>query len=277
LESLHSFAAEYQDARTFFLALESTDFSELIHDVKIRVLIQATNTDQASITFDQLSEGEQQLLMVLGLMRFTKSHQSLVLLDEPDTHLNPHWSVDYIKDLTRVMSDNGLESPEQQSSQILMATHDPLAIASLVKEQIHLLKRDSETGACRWTAASINPRGLGFTGILTSEMFGFRSDLDVETLADLDNRVRLVAKEGSLSTQEQTELEAVDRRLAEAGFYKVFSDPYYAAFVRAWARRHADLMAGQQSLTVEKGQEIDRIARELLKEAVAEVEKESAG
>ncbi len=74
LESLHSFAAEYPDARTFFLALESTDFSELIHDVKIQVSVKATDTEKVSITFHQLSEGEQQLLMVLGLMRFTKSH-----------------------------------------------------------------------------------------------------------------------------------------------------------------------------------------------------------
>ncbi len=273
LESLHSFAAEYQDARTFFLALESTDFSELIHDVQIQVRIKATNTEQVSITFHQLSEGEQQLLMVLGLMRFTKSHQSLVLLDEPDTHLNPHWSVSYLKDLTRVMSDNALESPEQQSSQILMATHDPLVIASLVKEQIHLLKRDAKTGACRWTPASVNPRGLGFTGILTSEMFGFRSDLDPETLADLDNRVRLVAKEGSLTGHERKELEKIDKRLSDAGFSKAFSDPYYAAFVRAWGRRHSELMAGEEFLTAEKRKEIDRIARDVLEEAIAEVEK----
>lgn len=275
IESLHSFAAEYQDARTFFLALESTDFSELIHDVKIQVRVKATDTEHVPITFHQLSEGEQQLLMVLGLMRFTKSHQSLVLLDEPDTHLNPHWSVDYLKDLTRVMSDNALEAPEQQSSQILMATHDPLVIASLVKEQIHLLIRDWQTGACKWVPASVNPRGLGFTGILTSEMFGFRSDLDEETLADLDNRVRLVAKEGALTATEKTTLENVDKRLADAGFSKAFSDPYYAAFVRAWGRRHSELMAGQQFLSPEKQQEVDRIAGEVLKEAVAEVEKET--
>lgn len=134
LDSFHSFAAEYQDARTFFLALESTDFSELIHDVKIQVRIKASNTDQVPITFHQMSEGEQQLLMVLGLMRFTKSHQSLVLLDEPDTHLNPHWSVEYL-DLTSVMGDNALESPEQQSSQILMATHDPLVLLALLKSK----------------------------------------------------------------------------------------------------------------------------------------------
>jgi len=272
LKSLHSFAAEYQDARTFFLALESTDFSELIHDVKIQVRVKSSGTEQVPITFHQLSEGEQQLLMVLGLMRFTKSHQSLVLLDEPDTHLNPHWSVEYLKDLTRVMSDNAQESSEQQTSQILIATHDPLVIASLVKEQVHLLKRDAQTGACKWVPASVNPRGLGFTGILTSEMFGFRSDLDPETLADLDNRVRLIAKEESLTANEKKELEKIDKRLTDAGFSKSFSDPYYAAFVRAWGRRYSELMAGEQFVTPEKRQEIDRIASEVLKEAVAEVE-----
>jgi predicted ATPase len=277
IESLYSFAAEYQDARTFFLALESTDFSELIYDVKIQVRVRATNTEQVSITFHQLSEGEQQLLMVLGLMRFTKSHQSLVLLDEPDTHLNPHWSVHYLKDLTRVMSDTALQSPEQQSSQTLMATHDPLVIASLVKEQVHLLKRDSQTGACKWYPASVSPRGLGFTGILTSEMFGFRSDLDPETLADLDNRVRLIGREEVLTTDEKKELEKIDKRLAEAGFSKAFSDPYYAAFVRAWGRRHSELMAGQEFLTPEKRQEIETIAQQVLKEAVAEVEKGVVG
>jgi hypothetical protein len=175
------------------------------------------------------------------------------------------------------MSDNDLESPEQQSSQILMATHDPLVIASLVKEQIHLLNRDPKTGACRWTPASVNPRGLGFTGILTSEMFGFRSDLDPETLADLDSRTRLVAKEGSLTAQEEKQLEKIDKTLADAGFSKAFSDPYYAAFVRAWGRRYSDFMAGDQFLSPEKKQEVDRIASEVLKEAVAEVEKEVAG
>lgn len=275
LKSLHSFAAEYQDAQTFFLALESIDFSELIHDVKIQVRVKASDTEQVSITFHQLSEGEQQLLMVLGLMRFTKSDQSLVLLDEPDTHLNPHWSIDYLKDLTRVMSDNAIDSTEQQTSQILMATHDPLVIASLIKEQVHLLKRDPNTGACKWFPANVNPRGLGFTGILTSEMFGFRSDLDPETLADLDSRVRLVGKEGSLSPQEAKQLEQIDKRLAGAGFSKAFSDPYYAAFVRAWGRRHSELMAGQQFLSAEKQQEVDRIAHDVLKETMSELEQET--
>lgn len=274
LQSLHAFAAEYNNARTFFLALESIDFSELIYDLKIQVRVKATNTEQVAITFHELSEGEQQLLMVLGLMRFTKSHQSLVLLDEPDTHLNPHWSVDYLKLLTRVMSENSNESEEQQTSQILMSTHDPLVIASLFKEQIHLLKRDWQTGACTWEQPTVNPRGLGFTGILTSEMFGMRSDLDEETLADLDTKVRLIAKEGSFTPEEAIELEEINKRLEDAGFQKAFSDPYYAAFIRAWSRRYSDLMAGTRFLSPEQREEVDQIAREVLEEVLAELEAE---
>ena len=277
LSRLHAFADEYDDARTFFLALESTDFSELIHDVKILVRVSSTTATDVPITFQEMSEGEQQLLMVLGLMRFTKSHQSLVLLDEPDTHLNPHWSVDYLKLLTRVMSDGNKESDEQQTSQILVATHDPLVIASLVKEQVHLLKRDSKTGRCKCIPAGGNPRGLGFTGILTSDMFGFRSDLDEETLADLDDKARLMAREEDLRPVDAEQLGRINERLGAAGFLRAFSDPYYTAFVRAWGQRYSKLMAGQQFLTDAQRQEIKRVARDVLAEAVAEVEKEAAG
>lgn len=274
LQSLHSFAAEYPDARTFFLALESTDFSELIHDVKIQVRIRASNAEDAKITFHQMSEGEQQLLMVLGLMRFTKSHQSLVLLDEPDTHLNPQWSADYIKDLTSVVGDGDREAPEQHTSQLLLATHDPLVIAGLLRDQIHIMTRDRKSGLCTWTQPSESPRGLGVSGILMSDAFGFRSDLDEETLADLDARVRLVGRASVLTESDKQTLQEIDRRLAGARVPSAYSDPYYAAFLRAWGRRHAHLVAGRKSLTREDWEEVERVAAEVLKEAAKEVEEE---
>lgn len=258
------------------MALESTDFSGLIHDVKLQVRLQAAGNSDVQITFRELSEGEQQLLIVLGLMRFTKSHQSLVLLDEPDTHLNPHWSLEYLKDLASVISDGDEPSPEQLTSQLLMDTHDPLVIASLLKEQVHVLKRDQDTLDCYAERATVNPRGLGFTGILTSDIFGFRSDLDPETLADLDSRVRLIAREGTLSSEERAEVERIDERLAGAGYSAAFSDPYYAAFLRAWSRNYSDQMAGKQFLTPEERKEVDRIASEVLAEAVREVDAEIA-
>jgi len=265
LNRLHAFAAEYRDARSFFLALESTDFSELIYDVKIQVRVKAGKDSRVPITFRELSEGEQQLLMVLGLMRFTKSHQSLILLDEPDTHLNPHWSVDYLKDLAYVVSENSDPSPEQQTSQLLMATHDPLVIASLLKEQVNLLKRDRDSLKCYWQQASENPRGLGYTGILLSDMFGFRSDLDEETLGLLDRQVQLATKEGKLSDEEKRELAALTPQIDALGFKTVSSDPYYRTFIGALARYRQPLALLRESVhTEEERAQIRQTADEII-------------
>ena len=259
-ESLQSFAAEYEDARTFFLALESTDFSELIYDVKIQVRIEANNMEQIPITFQQLSEGEQQLLMVLGLMRFTKSHQSLVLLDEPDTHLNPHWSVNYLKDLAEVMSDDILDSPEQQSSQILMATHDPLVLTNLRRNQVVILERDPETGTVVSSEPEEDPIGMGVQGILRN-IFRLRSAVGTEIQDKLDSRARLLALGDKRSTDQEDEFKGLSEELSELGFGREFRDPDYAQFVRAMAQRPE---FRKPTLSAAQQKEQEKIAAEIL-------------
>lgn len=68
-----------QPPNEFFRDLESTYVSELIEEVRIRVRLKKND---GSVTFRELSEGEQQLLTVLGLLRFTAEEESLFLLDE---------------------------------------------------------------------------------------------------------------------------------------------------------------------------------------------------
>jgi ABC-type transport system involved in cytochrome c biogenesis ATPase subunit len=72
-----------QSPAHFFRDLESTYVSELIDAVRIKVKLRKND---GTVTFQELSEGEQQLLTVLGLLRFTAEDESLFLLDEPDTH-----------------------------------------------------------------------------------------------------------------------------------------------------------------------------------------------
>ena len=61
-DKLQKFAAQYKNNTEFFKHLESTYISDLIQEVRIKV----RKTDGAVITFNELSEGEQQLLMVLS-------------------------------------------------------------------------------------------------------------------------------------------------------------------------------------------------------------------
>jgi len=134
--ALEGLKSGYETQQDFFKALESTYISELIREVRTRVRVRGLDTP---LTFRELSEGEQQLLMVLGLLRFTKEEESLFLLDEPDTHLNPAWSVRYLDLLQNIggLGDNG---------HVIMATHDPLVISGLTRQQVRLLERSSQTG-----------------------------------------------------------------------------------------------------------------------------------
>ncbi len=79
LDHVRRLAGHYGSQQDFFKALESTYSSKLISEVRISV--RARKVD-GSLTFRELSEGEQQLLMVLGLLRFTREDESLFLLDE---------------------------------------------------------------------------------------------------------------------------------------------------------------------------------------------------
>jgi ABC-type multidrug transport system ATPase subunit len=152
-----------QPANEFFRDLESTYVSELIEEIRIRVRLKKND---GSVTFRELSEGEQQLLTVLGLLRFTAEEESLFLLDEPDTHLNPRWSVDYLKHLKSFVGQN---SEGQDNSHIVLTTHNPLAIAELVKEQVQILYREVGSRTVRAEKPAVDPKGMGFAGIVTSE------------------------------------------------------------------------------------------------------------
>ena len=219
---LRKLAAIYRGRQEFFKTLESTYISELIQEVRIRVKVR--NVD-GTLTFRELSEGEQQLLTVLGLLRFTKEDESLFLLDEPDTHLNPAWSIEYLDLLKQVVGEQG-------TSHIIMATHDPLVIAGLEKAQVQIMQRDEGTGHISAVTPEQDPRGMGVAALLTSDLFGLRSTLDLETLGKLD-RKREIASQESLTNEELAELDKLNEELGNLDFTRSTRDPLYKPFVEA--------------------------------------------
>ncbi|QMU30507.1 AAA family ATPase [Adhaeribacter radiodurans] len=168
INALHSLAKEYgSDPRTFFQALDTMRISQLIRDVRVRVKIKGSSS---AIHTRQLSEGEQQLLTVLGLMRFTRNEDSLYLLDEPDTHLNPAWGLEYLDKLRKI---GGIE----KRSHTILATHDPLLVSGLLKQEIRVMHRSMNSGVIAIEPEE-SPRGTGVAGVLTSELYGLESQLD---------------------------------------------------------------------------------------------------
>ena len=258
VDALRGLSEHYSTQQELFKALESTYISELIREVRIRV---KTRNVDGSLTFRELSEGEQQLLMVLGLLRFTKEEESLFLLDEPDTHLNPAWSLRYLEFLRQIAGT-------QENSHVIMATHDPLVIAGLTRSQVQIMRRNNETGQITAEYPADDPRGMGVAGLLTSEVYGLRSELDLESLGLLDEKRVLAAKE-SLTDQQRSRLRELDERLRGLDFTTTVRDPLYNQFVEAMAEREREEGLQTPVLTKEQQERQKELARKVLAELSA--------
>jgi predicted ATPase len=229
-EALTQLAEKIGEPARLFKYLESTYISDLIDEVRINVKHKDV---EGNINFSQLSEGEQQLLTVLGLMRFTQEDESLFLLDEPDTHLNPIWKLRYFDEIEKIVKLQ--DQNTMGGSQLIVTTHDPIMIGSLRKEQVRIMNK-SQGGRIEVAEPDLDPQGMGFAGLLKSELFGLRSTVDSETLRRLDRRNLLFAKGKERTTAESTEMEHLSNELSDLGFAKDFKDPYYALFVEKMAK-----------------------------------------
>jgi ABC-type multidrug transport system ATPase subunit len=253
-DDLKALSDIYATQQEFFKALESTYISEILSEVRIRVKVR--NAD-GSLTFRDLSEGEQQLLMVLGLLRFTKEDEALFLLDEPDTHLNPAWGIQYLEFIKLVVGT--------QKSHIVMSTHNPLVISSLERHQVRIMQRNDETGEITAQLPYESPRGMGVDGILTSDLFGLRSALDIPTQRLIDERRALAVKD-RLSLQEEEHLAQLNEQLVDVDFSIGTRDIDYARFIKEKTTREDAAIRQQVILTPEQQEEQRRLMLEILDE-----------
>ena len=261
-EKLKQLGAMVGGPDSFFRYAEGAYIGDLIDEV--RITVKKRDEHGGKVSFTRLSEGELQMLTVLGLMRITREDHCLFLLDEPDTHLNPIWKLRYFDDIEGVLgSEEG--ALEQGESQILIATHDPMMVGSLKREQVHILHREGNLTVVE--VPDEHPQGMGVTGLLKSDLFGLSSTLDVETERRLFRRNELYVK-SPRTPEEDAELKRLSAELADLGFSTAdFRDPDYALFVRKMAQHR---QFRKPTLTPEERAEQDRIADEVIEDILRE-------
>lgn len=230
--ALRKLAAKYATDQDMFAALEAADISDLFREMLVWVT--RHGNDSGDVSFSDLSDGERQLLMVLGLIRVSRGKEALFLLDEPDTHLNPAWQLTYlelIKEWTDVAAD-------KDRCQIIMTSHNPLTIASLTKQEVRVMQQ-SDAARLVISEPFADPRGMGFTATLT-QIFGLSTTLDLATQQQIDDRNALARIE-QRSDEQQKELIAINEKLNRLGFMNESREPLYQEFLSAWQDvRYAD-------------------------------------
>lgn len=120
---------DFESPLELFYALEALVLLNIL-DVENNLKFDIKKGESVSaknFSFEYLSEGENQFFIVLGIILATGIEETLFLLDEPDTYLNPKWQREYIHHLEEF-------NLEDDDSHILVTTHSPLLVQNIQGE-----------------------------------------------------------------------------------------------------------------------------------------------
>lgn len=97
-----------------------------VHQTTLELLFR---TASATVTFDQLSSGQRQLVFMFAEVLMHCGPAGLLLIDEPEAHLHPTWQRALPRALQTLLPQG----------QILVATHSPYIIHGLAPHQLFVL------------------------------------------------------------------------------------------------------------------------------------------
>lgn len=145
-----------------------------LFDARFEVTV---NQGNSIVKCKSMSEGQRQLIKILGMLGICKTEDCLVLMDEPDAYMNPRWKYDIKSTMDQSLKD-------AINAQAIIATHDPLVINGVPKEFIRIFtqNKELESSAGFFVTRVITPvedtEGMGIDGLLQSEYYGLQTSYD---------------------------------------------------------------------------------------------------
>ncbi|HCH7783164.1 restriction system-associated AAA family ATPase [Pseudomonas aeruginosa] len=124
------------------------------------------------VDYVSLSDGEHQLAQLLGMACMADFPNALFLLDEPESHFNPLWRVEFIKTLRELPTKNGSRTGRTKVAQqeCLLTTHSPFVPSDMQRENVLIFKKSDGASAITIRRPQIQTYGSRFDAIL-SECF----------------------------------------------------------------------------------------------------------
>ncbi|EOG7734132.1 restriction system-associated AAA family ATPase [Vibrio cholerae] len=178
--------------------VEPVDNDKVFRFEKIKFLSNKSNTP---VDYVSLSDGEHQLAQLLGTLCMVDFPNALFLMDEPESHFNPKWRVEFISKIMNLPTtsrekckNEGKRSSQTFASQqeCLITTHSPFVPSDMQSDNVLIFKKDPTTGKIESRNPNIQTYGSTFDTIL-EECFSISppmSDLpkfEIEQLLKSDN------------------------------------------------------------------------------------------
>lgn len=127
-----------------FKQLNTLHQAGLFHEIELRLRRQskpniladtfAQEMDDGVMRYEELSDGEQMVLGRFALLHLLEGKQdSLLLLDEPETHFNDLWKRDIVSVVDGVLA--------KTSCEVIIATHASLVLTDALKDELVVLDR----------------------------------------------------------------------------------------------------------------------------------------
>jgi len=90
-----------------------------------------------ALDYVALSDGEHQQALVLGAYAMVRDANAVFLLDEPESHFNPQWRVEFVQRLMELTGSRG-------NQEVLLTTHAPFVPSDMPRQQVMIFSRDGE-------------------------------------------------------------------------------------------------------------------------------------
>lgn len=155
------------------------------------------------VPYKNLSDGEHQLLHVIGTLRLMQENDTFFILDEPETHFNPEWRA---KMINLIMSNNQVVFKEQDH---FITSHSPFIISDCKPNNVYIFNRDKRGKLKIETAAQKRLNTFGTSvNILTEEIFNKN-----ESQGDYSNKEINKIKRRKLDSPKKIQKAKEDSRL----------------------------------------------------------------
>ena len=113
------------------------------------------------VDYASISDGEHQLAQILGVFAMVDHRNALFLLDEPESHFNPQWRVEFAERMGQVRKTH----PSKGEQDVVLTTHAPFLPSDLHKESVRIFQRQ-ESGRLSARMPEEETFGASFDRIL---------------------------------------------------------------------------------------------------------------